>query len=239
METQMSWRFTRRGATAAGLLLGWIVFSPSCVQAAPLGLHETHPGDVTTHFIYVGYTLDANPATGTLTATGYPDQFDVNNQNVQFDGNNSFSLTLSIDRATGAPLGGTVSIFGDTDGVPSFSGDLLEGNITQFGFPTGPYSTPADGNIFEFSGNVTGGALAGPYYGTHKFGIIMNISNGSSSPSFTGSFTAPFQNDGLTGLGGISDTFSMPAPEPSSLVLLALGLIPLVLRFSRSAPRRT
>jgi hypothetical protein len=216
-------------------LIGILALAPTNADAASLNLSETHPGDVTTHYTFVKYAFDGNPNTGTLTAVGYPDQFDVHNQNILFDGGNSFSLSATINRSTGALVSGTVSISGDTDGSPSYSGLLLQGTITQFGFPV-PGPSYGGGNIFEFVVDVTGGALLAPYYSSHTAGIIMNIANGSSSPSFTGDFTTEFQNDGATGVGGSSDTFSMinpNVPEPSSLALLGLGCIPLAWRLRR------
>lgn len=230
-------RYVARCAWLATLLAGCIFLAPLNAVAAPLNLNSTHPGDVTTHYTDVQYTLDANPNTGTLTAVGYPDQFDENNQNILFDGGNLFTLSMTVNRATGAPLGGTVTITGNTDGVPFYGGTLLQGNIVAFGFADPPLGTPAAGNIFEFIVQVTGGSLLAPYYSsTQTAGIIMNIANGSASPAFTGVFTSPFHNDGNA---GFSDTFpTQNIPEPSSVVLLALGFLPLAWRLRRqgSAP---
>ncbi|HEV3136364.1 MAG TPA: hypothetical protein VGZ26_00645, partial [Pirellulales bacterium] len=55
-------------ARAAVVLFGLLAFASTHAHATPLGLHSTHPGDVTTHFTDVQYALNANPATGTLTA---------------------------------------------------------------------------------------------------------------------------------------------------------------------------
>jgi hypothetical protein len=218
-------RSSAHSAIAAVVLFGLLAFASTNAYATPLGLTSTHPGDVTTHFTDVEYTLNSNPATGTLTANGFPDEFDVNAQGFV---SSSFSLTLTVARSTGAPLGGTVSITGDTDGTPNYNGDLLEGTITQFGFHNPPIGTPGVGNIFEFVVHVTGGLLAAPYYSSNTAGIIMNIANGSASPSFTGVFTAPFHNDGIQ---GFSDTFPMlpppstSVPEPTSFLVWGLALI--------------
>ncbi len=205
-------------------LFTWLV-TAEVGFATPLNLNSTHPGDVTTHVTDVTYTLDANPATGTLTANGTPDEFDVNSQNFN---SSSFALTLTVNRSTGAPISGTVTITGDTDGTPHYNGLLLQGNITQFGFKNAPFSPASAGNIFEFVVHVTGGLLQAPYYTFNTAGIIMNIQNGGSQP-FTGVFTAPFHNDGFS---GFSDTFPT-VPEPSSILLLGLALVPLVGRAFR------
>lgn len=229
--------YTRR-ASVACVLLGIVVAATSEAGATPLGLSSTHPGDVTTHYMYVHY----DPSDATFHAEGYPDQFDVHNQNIQFDGNNYFSLTMVVNPSTGALVSGAVSISGDTDGSPSYSGLLLQGTITEFGFPD-PGPNFGGGNIFEFVVHVTGGALLAPYYSgadnpAHSAGIIMNIANGSSSPSFTAAnlFTAAFQNDGFSGLGGSADTFPTPShgvPEPGTIILLGIGFLPLAWRLRR------
>lgn len=194
-------------------------------SAAPLNLSSTHPGDVASFYTDVHYLLDANPNTGTLTATGYALQFDVNNQNI-FNG--TFDLSLTVERATGAVVDGFVSISGETDGTPYFNGLLIEGPILEFGFQDPPVAAPS-GSLFEFIFGVSGGALAAPYYSGFG-GIIMNIANGSGTDDFTGVFTAPFNNDGFN---GFSDTFPTPTPEPSSFALLALGLLAMIWRVAR------
>jgi hypothetical protein len=209
-------------------------FFSASAQATPISppLQEHHLGDVTSDTLFVHYDLDANPATGTLHADGFPVEFDENDQGF-FSG--TFSLSLKINSATGAPLGGTIYIDGETTDTPYFNGVLLTGNITGFGFPdAGPNF--GGGNIFEFLFTVTGGALAPSYYSAGYGGIIMNIKNGSDpSNPFTGVFTAPFKNNGDQpfAVGGVSDTFPMPTPEPSSLALLLLGCAPLVWRLRK------
>ncbi len=223
-------RFVLRPAAVVGAVAVLLAGTAAVAHATPLNLTSTHPGDVASFLTYVDYSLDVNPSTGTLTAFGDPEQFDVNNQHVT---NGLFSLSLTVDRATGAVVSGTMSITGDTDGLPSFSGSLLEGSIAAFGFHDVPVSPP-EGSIFEFMVNVTGGALAAPYYTSGLAGIIMNISNGSGTDPFTGVFTAPFNNDGFS---GSSDTFPVNVPEPSSFVILGLGAILLGWRAARRSRR--
>lgn len=208
------------------LMAGWFACAASMAAAAPLNLNSTTPGDVASFYTDVHYILDANPNTGTLTAIGYALQFDVNNQNIL---NGTFDLTLTVDRATGAVVDGTVSISGETDATPYYNGLLIEGDITSFGFHDPPVAPPS-GSLFEFVFEVTDGLLAAPYYTSGYGGIIMSIENGSGANDFTGVFTAPFDN----GFTGFSDTFpTTPIPEPSSIVLLAFGLIAVAWRFAR------
>jgi len=228
-------RVTRTVSVACALLA--VATFANVSSAAPLNLTSTHPGDVTTHYSSVSYVLDANPLTGTLTVTGEPDEFDVNSQ---FIWNGVFSLSMTVMRSTGAVVSGSLSISGDILDGPTYSGLLLEGDITDFGFqdPAPPFNPGlGEGSIFEFVVHVTGGELHAPYYTDDTAGIIMNIGNASGAPPFTGVFTSAFQN---TGLSGLSDTFPMAdpnIPEPSSVMLLGLGLVPLAWRLRRRTRR--
>lgn len=234
----MTWFSIRRASSLSRLVIVlWLLqaLAPVTVEAAPLNLTSTHPGDVASFFMGVDYSLDVDPLTGTLTAIGYPSQFDVNNQNIS---NGVFNLTMTVLRATGAPVSGSVSITGDTDGTPFYGGLLLEGDITDFGFMDPPVNPSlGEGSIFEFMVHVTGGALHAPYYTTDTAGIIMTIANGSGSPSFAGVFTTPFQNDGFSGFSDTFPTQNPNIPEPSSLLLLGLGLMPLTWQLRRRLHR--
>jgi hypothetical protein len=165
-------------------------------------------------------------------ATGEPDQFDVNDQ---FIYSSSFNLTMTVLRATGVPVSGSLTIMGDIIDGPTYSGLLLEGEILpssqSFGFMD-PVFNPAagEGGILEFRVHITGGELHAPYYTDDWAGVILTMLNQASSPPFTGVFTGPFSN---TVGSALSDTFPITdpnIPEPSSFVLLGLGLIPLAWR---------
>src|SRR5262245_55630328 len=99
----------RHGGTALTIACAIVCAAailPTVALATPFNpsLTETHPGDVTTHYTQVTYTLDANPLTGTFTAIGEPDGFDIGDQ---FLFNSSFNLTMTVMRATGALVSGT------------------------------------------------------------------------------------------------------------------------------------
>jgi PEP-CTERM motif-containing protein len=247
-------RASLHAASVACALVALLVMAPTTAHATLLGLNSGHPGDITSGYTDVTYVLNVgDPTTGTLTAVGYPTDFDVPaHPNEQGFNSGSFSLSMTVKRSTGALVSGSVTITGDTNGTPHYNGTLLTGTITGFGFVDPGFVPPFDnahyalGNEFDFTMHVTGGLLAAPYYASHTAGIIMGINNVVSANRFTGVFTAPFDNltpfvDNMTAYGpgtglGTSDTFKLDSPsipEPSTFILLGLGLIPLAWRIGR------
>ncbi len=225
---------SRFAATAllAVALSAWLTTAAQAMLLGPggNGLVDTHIADVTTQYMGIQYTLDVNPATGTFQAGGalqaYPDQFDadgdVNHQQFIDTNTSTFELTATLNRADGSLVSGSVTITGDVLATPyagpTYSGTLLAGTLTDFGFST---TTPGE---FDFIFHVDSGALSAPYYGSQTAGMVMlMVDNGS--PGYTGVFTAPFQNI-LDNTNGQADTFAM-VPEPSTSVLIAFGLISL------------
>jgi hypothetical protein len=199
------------------------------------GLTSTHIADIQTAYISINYTLDSNGTTGTLTASGYPDQFavNINSAHAMDPDLSSFTLTMTVNRNTGVPVSGTVSYTGVTTS-PAYSGDLLDGTITQFGFVNEPNTVAAEG-LMNVIFTVTGGALAAPYYTAHTGGIILNlVQTSADAHPFAGVFTAPFQNDQIN-TPGSSDTFAI-VPEPSSFLLFSLGFTMLAWRLRRKRP---
>ena len=86
-----------------------------------MGLFNPHIGDVTTAYTDVEYVLNANPATGTLTAVGYPEQFltapSGTETSIDVD-TSSFTLSLIVNRSDGSVVSGTVSMSGDMLSAP-------------------------------------------------------------------------------------------------------------------------
>lgn len=177
-------------------------------NASLIGLTPSLP-DIVTGFVFLDYDsskklLDVEGFVGDITTQwqGPPAYY-------PFD--YYYSINASIDNA-GRVRGGTLIISGKIAGLGLQSGTLLTGNLSQFGF------SPCPGDVFEFTFDVTGGDLAS-YFGPHAGVILDPVDSG-----FNGSFASNFSNTGY----GVSDTF--PVPEPVSLVILALGACPLLLR---------
>jgi hypothetical protein len=207
------------------LLPALAALGPRAAHADPLMLNQSNPGDVTTFYTAVTYTLNADPLTGTLTATGLPIFLD---STYPINGG-FFDLSAVINRATGALVSGALEIDGSISGPPDFSSPLLTGTLTEFGFPSA--SNFGNGSPFEFVFNVSGGSLAPVYYTSGEGGIIMDNMFAPGALDSAAPFTAAFQNDGTS---GFSDTFPLPGtplfttPQPSSFVLMGVGLASLM-----------
>ena len=179
------------------------------VQATPLNLSLSNFPDIFSGAIDVTYTA----ATGSFSATGTALSFDDDGvgaaETIVAGG---FALSATITNA-GVLTGGTLTITGTVPTLGFNSGTLLTGTLTALGFSN------TGGDPLEFLFTVTGGDAAGLYGGTG--GIIL------SSTSFPATlFNQDFNNliAGIPGTGsGVSDT-AVPVPEPTSLILLAIGL---------------
>ena len=133
-----------------------------------------------------------------------------------FDGPGSFtfgswSMSASIDVATGDLLSGSFTITGYIDSLASLgivSGVLLTGTVLDFG-----YAEDASGSL-EFLLEVTGGALAPLYYGG-AVGILIGNSG------FPGGLAGLAQN--WSG-GSTQGDLARVMPLPGTLALLVGAL---------------
>lgn len=189
-------------------------------QAALLNLTQQAP-DITSGLIKVNYTA----ATATFTATGSSASFDLDGiAPPDYQGANftpgAFNLSMTVNTATGAPTGGTVSIGGKVTALGATSGTLLTGNISAFGFQTG------GGQLFEFLINVTGGDLASYWNATgHPGGIILSAVPGTGAVPFTGSFTSDFRSTSGAIGAGVSDSFITPEPASLAIAFISTGIL--------------
>jgi hypothetical protein len=193
-------------AAVLTVLAGLVVSGPA--HAAMLGLTK-HAPDITSGLVKVSYTS----SNATFTSTGTSASFDIDNvAPPDYSGANftagSFTLSMTVNIATGAPTGGTVTINGKVPALGATTGSLLTGNITAFGFPTG------GGQTFDFLFNITGGDLASYWNATgHPGGMILDMgSPGTGAIAFTGVFTSDFRNTSGALGNGVSDAFITPEP---------------------------
>jgi hypothetical protein len=181
-------------------------------QAAPLGLmrglpdieapHATVSYDAVTHVFSV---VDGSQADFPVEMDGLPgaDYYIANGQ---------FTLTASVSSSGILSPGGTLSISGmdlyaaDNSTLVSAGPQTLTGALTTLGF--------GQGNIFEFTFDVTGGTLANPNI---SFGPRGNVTVNAVASGFGGDFNTSFRS---TGTADVSAVVPVPAAAWSSLALM-------------------
>jgi PEP-CTERM motif len=226
-----NWRRWCRRVTA--ILVYWLICAPLCADASPLGLTTDPAGDVTTSSIDIEYTQSTGKFTANGTTDGY--SYSVLTDTDYFMLAPVYTLTATLNPATGALISGTFEIDGSDGGL--YSGILLKGTLTAFGFPNPTSSTnvPLEFTFDDLSGVLT---LPGaPYAGMANAGTILHLM--SKTAYFTSGWPAVnFDSQTAANIGNTnSDTFPIPptnpTPEPSTFVLLAAGLLPLAWRLRR------
>jgi hypothetical protein len=121
-----------------------------------------------------------------------------------------FALNVIIDNIgslVGGVPGDDLVITGTANG---FGGVLLTGEVFDFMTPN------PSGDPLEFLFVLTGGVLAPLFIGT-DIGIIL------TGTDFPGSFTSDFANNS-DGIATVAPGSALTVPEPTTLVLLSLGL---------------
>ena len=83
--------------------------------------------------------------------------------------------------SSGLVLTGTLDL--DNDFVPDFSGVLLTGDVTEFGF-----QESGANDDFDFRFDITGGLLANQFYAGRDLGVTLNLENSTFSNDFTVDF---------------------------------------------------
>lgn len=160
------------------------------------------------------FTHDATPLTITFDGTTLIDIVDPTTAN---GGLKDFSLSFLVDNS-GDFLGGDDSrsdllIFGSlTDGVTTYDGLLLSGEVYDFGW----FDVPGDFALFDLKFDVTGGLLASFF--TYDIGATKIASEIST---FSGDWTVDHSGTKVK-----NDT--APVPIATSFLLFGTGAIGLV-----------
>ena len=206
----------RIGQLAASLIIASSLLLGQTALATPLGLDLLPAGPGADPDIFSGFgSVTYTAATDSLVVTGNPQTIFSGGVNYSIlAGLTDLTLTATIDDF-GVMSSGSLSILGTAPGLGFNSGTLLTGTLTNLGFA-------GAGSVLEWEFTVTGGDAAG-LWGGATGGLILGGSGfgGNWTSNFSASFTAT------------SDTGAVP--EPSTALLVGLGLAALAARSRRTA----
>jgi hypothetical protein len=137
-----------------------------------------------------------------------------------------FSIMARIDNSgnlVDGVLGDDLLVFGEVDlgGLGIFSGELLTGEVTQFGFEDSGGTT----DFYEFQFTLTGGLLAGLYAGG---GLGVSIT--SERSNFTEDFNVDFDGQCKGTLGALPpppdpEVYPVPSLDRLSVLVFAASII--------------
>jgi hypothetical protein len=131
----------------------------------------------------------------------------------------SFEIDATVDE-TGAASGGSLLVTGRIEDLGDLSGDLLLGDVIDFGFQENGAT-----DLFEFAIEVTGGLLVDEGVYALRDTVVVKLQ--SERSTFNDSFESDFRGGAKGTLGNV--------PEPGSMLLLAAGIYGLTLYGRRRA----
>lgn len=191
-----------KGLIAIALGTAWLFGTPA--SAAPLNLAQQFP-DIQVWDLDIAYDDTSGNFTANQTTFAWFD-YSLDGSSFTGAGDWTYSLTASLD-GSGSLNTGSLLI---QDGASSTQ---LSGDLTAFGYLD---DTVGNHDVFEFTFDVTGGALAGDY---GSLGGIIIVTNSSS---FSGDFGTAFAATSQS-----ADTFAA-VPLPAAVWLFGSGLLGLV-----------
>ncbi|WP_165440603.1 SdrD B-like domain-containing protein [Rubripirellula amarantea] len=172
--------------------------------------------------VFSNGTLSYDSSTNQFEATAVPQTFSTTlfGFSPLVDMPSSFSLQAEVDESgdlVGSgphPFALTGSIDIDFDGTADVSGDLLTGNVVEFGFLDGGSLSTSD--TYDFRIVITSGALAqsgtlsdGGQFPAYFAGRDIGLRINSENSTFNNDFNVDFSGGNKATLGPID-----PAPEP-------------------------